>query len=390
MTRYIVIFTWADDLHAHAVCERIRRLASPGIAPLVVDIGTFPVASRIRLTCGAGTRSSLEVAQPLPGDYAPTVTAAHRENGVTRIALDDVHSIWWRRPRAPMADARVELPSTKRFVEHGTQAAIHAAVSTLGATRLCVNPPHLDERANRKGFQLAVAEGVGLRVPATMIASEPDAIQSFVEAEWRSGHEVIYKPVAITRDAQQSTQLFERSAMNDLEKCAYCPTIFQRRIHGTDVRVVTVGRYQFALEQVPSDLNCVDVRLDQESTYLPYALDGRESALIAAMQERLGLTFGAYDFRRDADNNLWFLEANPSGQWLWLEVDGRQRVSEAFARVLVEGRDTTSALVDEPLGKAELERLCPAKATELAYRRALHAHRTAGAAGALSAGSRSG
>ncbi len=34
---------------------------------------------------------------------------------------------------------------------------------------------------------------------------------------------------------------------------------------------------------------------------------------------RSGLVFGAFDLVLDHSGEIWFLEVNPQGQWLWVE-----------------------------------------------------------------------
>ena len=35
----------------------------------------------------------------------------------------------------------------------------------------------------------------------------------------------------------------------------------------------------------------------------------------------VGLRYGAFDFRVDPDGAPWFLECNPEGQYLWIEIE---------------------------------------------------------------------
>ena len=55
--------------------------------------------------------------------------------------------------------------------------------------------------------------------------------------------------------------------------------------------------------------------------------------LLASMK-RLGLTYGAFDLRRQDDGEHLFLEVNPSGQWLYVEEITGHPIAEALARLL--------------------------------------------------------
>jgi glutathione synthase/RimK-type ligase-like ATP-grasp enzyme len=49
---------------------------------------------------------------------------------------------------------------------------------------------------------------------------------------------------------------------------------------------------------------------------------------------RLGLGFAAVDLVERPDGRIVFLEANPNGQYAWLEQGGRTPVSDAVADAL--------------------------------------------------------
>jgi glutathione synthase/RimK-type ligase-like ATP-grasp enzyme len=38
------------------------------------------------------------------------------------------------------------------------------------------------------------------------------------------------------------------------------------------------------------------------------------------MLKVFGLNFGAFDIIRDDDDQLYFIELNPNGQWYWIEL----------------------------------------------------------------------
>ena len=48
----------------------------------------------------------------------------------------------------------------------------------------------------------------------------------------------------------------------------------------------------------------------------------------------MGLNFGAFDFIVTPDNKYIFLECNPNGQWLWIELLTGQKISEKIANAL--------------------------------------------------------
>lgn len=51
--------------------------------------------------------------------------------------------------------------------------------------------------------------------------------------------------------------------------------------------------------------------------------------------DRLGLIYGAIDIRRTAKGEHFFLEINPAGQYLWVEIDTKMKISDKIAKELI-------------------------------------------------------
>jgi glutathione synthase/RimK-type ligase-like ATP-grasp enzyme len=72
---------------------------------------------------------------------------------------------------------------------------------------------------------------------------------------------------------------------------------------------------------------------------------------VLALVEALGLRYAAIDFRRSDDGCHHFLEANPAGQWLFLEDRTGQPITRAVAEALVEA-SRPAARQPAPRGRA--------------------------------------
>ena len=57
---------------------------------------------------------------------------------------------------------------------------------------------------------------------------------------------------------------------------------------------------------------------------------------ILAFASRLQLSYGAFDFIETRNCEMFFLECNPAGQWLWIEEKIGMPISEAVAEFLVD------------------------------------------------------
>ena len=48
--------------------------------------------------------------------------------------------------------------------------------------------------------------------------------------------------------------------------------------------------------------------------------------------KKLNLNFGAIDLIETTSGEWCFLECNPNGQWLWIELKTKMKISEAIAK----------------------------------------------------------
>ena len=55
---------------------------------------------------------------------------------------------------------------------------------------------------------------------------------------------------------------------------------------------------------------------------------------LRVMMRRMGLRYGAVDLRRSPEGDYVFLEINPAGQWLFIELATGQPISAALAELL--------------------------------------------------------
>lgn len=91
-----------------------------------------------------------------------------------------------------------------------------------------------------------------------------------------------------------------------------------------DVTVFQCGERLFAFKRSRKDLKGLDWRTEQTFDYSKkewhfFELDSSSSEKIIALSSKLGIEFGRYDFMTDMSDNLWFLEVNANGQWVFLD-----------------------------------------------------------------------
>lgn len=293
----IVVISYPDDVHASRVIDLLR---ARGDDVLLLDLSTLPQSA--------------------------SVTADYDHRGVRRLeyragaAVADLlaaRSCWWRRPQAPL------LPSTPSFDVHAfTLNEWQEAVNGMWQLMDCpwMNPPSLDEVASRKMLQLHVAAGMGLRIPRTLITSDPEAARAFV-AEQGLGR-TIFKTFSCTHAIWRETRLLSERELGMLEHVSVAPVIFQEYIEAAaDLRVTVVGDRIFAasIRAAGTDYE-VDFRMSlgqarTNACELPPSL----TRTLFAFMKRLGLVYGAIDLRRTPAGDYVFLEVNTAGEFLFVE-----------------------------------------------------------------------
>jgi glutathione synthase/RimK-type ligase-like ATP-grasp enzyme len=373
----------ADDIHALAVAHQILRVSSGRVQPVFADIATFPVGSGVSLRFGSGGEAShrLSLSRPLPAIYGATAAAALDEWARSAIALpaERITGVWWRRPRPPIVSDDLSAPELREYAVVNTTTSIRALIAILAENVPVINLPVAEARAINKPYQLRAAEQVGLSVPDTLISHDDDEIRAFAGQVESQGARVILKPVVSLLEAGQSTQVLDRNLLDQLQAARYCPTIFQRYVEGVDLRITVVGSEVFAMaEEASPESDSVDIRLDFKRVSRPFDLRPEHRHAILRLHRFLGLAFGAYDCKIDARGTLWFLEVNPSGQWLWAEEDAQLPISECLARALCFGLDSGIAAQFPSLSRADIKTL-QSEPTRTVYARAMKDWRAAAA-----------
>jgi glutathione synthase/RimK-type ligase-like ATP-grasp enzyme len=66
----------------------------------------------------------------------------------------------------------------------------------------------------------------------------------------------------------------------------------------------------------------------------PFELPEKIRDFCRAYLSKMNLHFGCFDMIVTPENEYVFLECNPNGQWLWIELATGMKISEAIAETL--------------------------------------------------------
>ncbi len=123
------------------------------------------------------------------------------------------------------------------------------------------------------------------------------------------------------------------------------PVIFQRFVEAVaDVRITVIGDEVLAgATDMRGAEYPLDFRFSRNLKWEAHALPPAVEDSLRVLMRRLGLEYGAIDMRLTPEGQYVFLEINPAGQFLWIELETGQKIAEALAAHLANGKRTPAA-----------------------------------------------
>jgi glutathione synthase/RimK-type ligase-like ATP-grasp enzyme len=319
----ILIISGPGDVHTEVV---ERRLRERGAEVAVLDLGDLPAVATA--SAWVDRRSPLRAR-------------------VSAIDLEKVRSIWFRRPRLPQGDADLD-PEDQAFARDEALSLLLGLARVLD-DRFWVNPPlaALATDAGRgKLAQLELARRAGLAIPRTLATNDPEAARDFVRS---CPGGAIYKPfrTPLRREGETVSAVFtnrlDERSIGKLDQVRHAPCIFQELVEKQlELRVTVIGKKVFACEihSQAEERSRVDFRrtADPRGTlHRVHELPEAVARSLVALDEALGLVFGAVDMILTPAGEYVFLENNQQGQFLWLEELAGQPLLEPFCEMLIRG-----------------------------------------------------
>jgi glutathione synthase/RimK-type ligase-like ATP-grasp enzyme len=306
----ILVISHEQDPHAERV---LRHLEADGRQVLLLNLSELP--HRATLSIEYDRRGQPRI------DYV-------RATGQS-FALHSARAVWWRRPQAPDLSS-VTDPQVNLFTANEWNEAINGLWQLLDARWM--NDPTRDDAASRKVRQLRVAAEVGLKVPRTLITSDPERAQRFV-AEL-AGVQTVYKTFSCTHAIWRETRLLRQEDLAHVDAVRVAPVIFQEFIPADcDLRITAVGGKLFpaAIRSKPRE-GAIDFRTSMgDAAVRAEQLPAKISEKLTKLMTRLGLVYGAIDMRRTPDGDYYFFEVNTAGEFLFIEDRTEQPIARAIA-----------------------------------------------------------
>ncbi len=165
-------------------------------------------------------------------------------------------------------------------------------------------------------------------MPETLVTTDPDLVVPF----WERHGALVYKSISGVRSivAQLTPDDVER-----IERVAHCPTQFQQRVAGMDVRIHVVGDDAFA-SSIVSDGDDYRYASAHDGFVAVDPFDPPPDVIERAIRvtAALGLLVSGIDLRRTPDGRWFCFEVNPSPGFTYYEERTGQPIADAIAALL--------------------------------------------------------
>jgi glutathione synthase/RimK-type ligase-like ATP-grasp enzyme len=302
----IVIISFKTDLHARAVR---RELELAGQRVEILDLADL----------GAGDHLTFREGDRLEALWT-------RATGEV-VDLCTARAIWHRRIATPSVPACASVRE-RAFAIAGWEALLLGMLEALPVR--VINPP-LRDRYLEKPLQLAIARRLGLRIPRTTITSHAATAREFAAMH---ASNTIHKPLVGSTERMLATRRYDAASVTAMDLLALSPEIFQEAVcGGRELRITVVGERVFAAEFRPAT-GIVDGRTDLETEYRAHVLPCHVEHGLRSLMAHFGLVYATIDMKLTEAGEYVFLELNPQGQFLYIEILTGLPIAAAVAGLL--------------------------------------------------------
>jgi len=307
----VLILTHENDPHANAVYSSLERRGVP-----FFRVDTEKLTTDYEITFHS--KSGLYI-----------ISGKNEE-----VTIDEEWNIWNRR----VMDPEIPKDVPKNLEEIVFTETKRTWQGLLFAHRgKVVNRPQAEFAANNKIDQLLFARGhpKSVQIPDTLLTNNPGALRRFYRehdqichklqraALVKEGEEylITYNNLVTSRNMQHADLIRRNPSLFQV----YIPKEYELRITALKGKNIAIAIFSQDSEQSKVDFRRYDFdNVRYELINLPPQVDHFCTSLLA----HYGLNFGEIDMIRTPQGEYVFLELNPNGQWLWLELKSGYHLTE--------------------------------------------------------------
>ena len=299
-----------------------------GLASAVRWLGAVPVV------LSSADIKRCRVVSTIGRDFESTTIEYGARRG-DRLVLDEVRSIWSRgfaldvAPRTGTG-ASLAYQQWRYYTDYVVGKLQHA---------FWMNSHAAIQGANNRLLQMDVARRVGFRTPASLITNRADRALSFlhdhggaIAKQISSGH-----PLECADRMLFAARVSSDDILRLRSNIGYSPTLFQEVVDkSVELRVYVVGTQVFCAGMRIDAKDHIDARsLIVDKHYFRFPLDEGMKRQVRELAAALNLRYAAIDLALTRLGELFFFEANPSGQWSYVEAETGHPITQAISEELV-------------------------------------------------------
>lgn len=197
-----------------------------------------------------------------------------------------------------------------------------------------INNPSTTFYAENKMVQLKVAKELGFNIPKTLLANNVDYMDYLPDSLIIKSLDTAIFNLGDT-EAFVYTNTVDKAELKEAE-LSIAPIIIQENLSNKiDYRITVVGDTVFAVKILIENNGVIgDWRKEKDNVkFVPIDLPISIAKMCSNLINELGLSFGAIDLIYK-DNEFYFIEVNPTGEWAWLVDSANQKIYEAICDYL--------------------------------------------------------
>jgi len=197
--------------------------------------------------------------------------------------------------------------------------------------------------------EIISSEELDIKIPKTILTNDIDSLNHFIKTK----NYIVIKPIGA--DAYQVDDIYEipfislkksasdlrtQVSQQDLDLCpVFCQEYIEKKF---ELRVTSIGSKHYTCmidsQKLPSGKGKEDWREGYQHGLkeLQTVIDTPPiiEQFCNSYLKNINSNFGCFDFIIDTNDDYYFLECNPNGQWMWIEEDTGMPISKAIADFL--------------------------------------------------------
>ena len=254
---------------------------------------------------------------------------------------ESITCAWWRRPEKINVKQGDIPEKLQDYLIDEYRIVLRTLVHLLNQSdvKIVTYPPQLN-KAKDKSLQQIWAQEVGFQTPKQIITSSNSAFKK----HFINNDSIISKSIdsiATIGDSENDYVLYA-----NLLTCAQRTLIennlininvsyFQEKItRKHELRVIAFDTKSFIFKIESNDYLVDWRRIDPDSISFELIEDNFIHTRCIDYLQKSNLKFGAFDFIVDARNEVYFIECNPNGQFLFCDINLKTNMIKEFAEYL--------------------------------------------------------